>query len=443
MGDQDQAALAAEAYVYGYPLVFNLDSVLDAVYDGIGPLPAAPFNRFAHATRLAGPRERSADVSGDTVDSVAQVDLGAGPLLLRTPATGDRYMVLQFVDAWTNNFAYVGTRATGPGAAEVLLAGPGWKGTEVNAARRITFPTRVGTIVGRFACAGAHDLPGVAALQQRLALEPVAGPGPADAVPLPDFGIPEELTFFEKLRLWMAAFPPSEPEQAGQRRFAPLGLLEGHSPYLRPPTELAQDLRAGLREGRQRLERAVRASTGATVNGWRSAVHTFDYNLDHFEVGALDDPVWKVPDRQTARLQRAIAARSGLWGSHGYEAASFTAVQDADGAQLNGDHRYQLRFDQDPPAAAFWSLTMYDLPGLRLVDNPIGGSTIGDRTPGLRRGGDGSLTVLIQHHPPPHQEQANWLPAPDGDFRPTLRLYIPGKAVLDGTYQPPPVTRLG
>ena len=44
---------------------------------------------------------------------------------------------------------------------------------------------------------------------------------------------------------------------------------------------------------------------------------------------------------------------------------------------------------------AFWSLTMYG-DDLYLVDNPIGRYAIGDRTPGLRRGRDGSLTL---HHP--------------------------------------------
>ena len=42
--------------------------------------------------------------------------------------TGDRYRVMQFVDAWTNNFAYLGTRATGNGEGLYLLAGPGWTG---------------------------------------------------------------------------------------------------------------------------------------------------------------------------------------------------------------------------------------------------------------------------------------------------------------------------
>jgi hypothetical protein len=35
------------------------------------------------------------------------------------PEAGDRYYVLQFIDAWTNNFAYLGTRATGPGPGTI------------------------------------------------------------------------------------------------------------------------------------------------------------------------------------------------------------------------------------------------------------------------------------------------------------------------------------
>jgi hypothetical protein len=40
---------------------------------------------------------------------------------------------------------------------------------------------------------------------------------------------------------------------------------------------------------------------------------------------------------------------------------------------------------------------MYDLPDFYLVANPIGRYSIGDRTPGLRRDADGSLTIVIQH----------------------------------------------
>ena len=86
---------------------------------------------------------------------------------------------------------------------------------------------------------------------------------------------------------------------------------------------------------------------------------------------------------------------------------------------------------------------MYDLPNYYLVANPINRYSIGDRTPGIEYGDDGSLTITIQRDKPSDGvERSNWLPAPVGDFRPILRMYEPEKAILDGTYEIPPIVRL-
>jgi hypothetical protein len=147
-------------------------------------------------------------------------------------------------------------------------------------------------------------------------------------------------------------------------------------------------------------------------------------------------------DRTASYLIRAIAARAGLWGNHGYEAVYASVYVDGDGQQLNGDHRYEVRFEQPPPAHAFWSLTMYDMPDYYLVANPIDRYSIGDRTPGLATAVDGSVTVRMQRDEPEPEAGVNWLPTPAGDFRPLLRIYIPDATVLDGTYQLPPIIRL-
>ena len=89
-----------------------------------------------------------------------------------------------------------------------------------------------------------------------------------------------------------------------------------------------------------------------------------------------------------------MAARAGLWGNHGYEAAYAMTYVDAAGDPLDGSRRYELRFAVPPPVGAFWSVTMYDTPEFFLVENPIGRYSIGDRTPGLRTGEDGSVTIV-------------------------------------------------
>ena len=191
---------------------------------------------------------------------------------------------------------------------------------------------------------------------------------------------------------------------------------------------------------KQKIEAALTAGGLApVVNGWTLTFHMFDYNLDHLGPGTIDDPAWKITNRDTSYLARALAARAGLWGNHGYEAAYPMTYTDADGDQLDGRNRYTLTFDQDPPVDAFWSITMYDLPDFYLVPNAIGRYSIGDRTPGLRRDADGPLTIVIQHDHP--AGTGNWLPAPAAPFRPLMRLYQPQAAVLDGTCTIPPITK--
>ena len=49
----DLDTLATEAYVYGFPLVFNLEQVVRYATTGVGGNPQAPFNSFSHARTLA------------------------------------------------------------------------------------------------------------------------------------------------------------------------------------------------------------------------------------------------------------------------------------------------------------------------------------------------------------------------------------------------------
>jgi hypothetical protein len=86
---------------------------------------------------------------------------------------------------------------------------------------------------------------------------------------------------------------------------------------------------------------------------------------------------------------------------------------------------------------------MYDVPKYLLVANPIDRYSIGDRTPGLEVADDGSLTIYLQHESPGPDKEANWLPAPAGDFRPVMRMYQPRAEVLSGDYKLPAIEKVG
>ena len=58
---------------------------------------------------------------------------------------------------------------------------------------------------------------------------------------------------------------------------------------------------------------------------------------------------------------------------------------------------------------------------------------------------DGSVDFYIQAESPGSDKDANWLPAPKGNFKLVLRLYGPPKSsptILDGSWTPPPVKRV-
>ena len=153
------------------------------VQRGWAAVPATPFNRFGHASQLAGPEATFVSINNDTVYSIAQVDLSGGPVRLDVPDTAGRYYVLQFVDAWTNNFAYVGHRSTGTQPARSCSRRTGRQIPPSGDATVIQFPTAFATIVGRWAVNGEADLPAVRALQSALMLSPRTDPRARTACP--------------------------------------------------------------------------------------------------------------------------------------------------------------------------------------------------------------------------------------------------------------------
>lgn len=435
--------LAMRAFLFGFPLVFDLDQVHRYVTTGIGKNPAAPWNQFSHARSLAGPEDTFVTINNDTVYSMAQLNLSSGPVRLTVPEADGRYYVLQLVSAWTDNFAYIGHRATGTRAGTYLLVPPGWDGEPTPGETVVRVPTLVASIVGRWAVSGDEDLPGVHALQDATTLAPLGLSTPSD-LPRHDSSLSEALQFFDKLRVWSQAFPAASRDAAMLAGFASLGLTAaGATPYGHGG-ELDAALTAGYTQGKAVLEKILASGGGnAMVNGWNLTYHSFDYNLDYFEVGSLDDPAFKIADPEKRILQRAGAALGGLWGNQAFEAAYIATYVDDQGEQLSGEHVYTLTLSPPPPVNAFWSLTMYDVPDYYLVDNPLSRYSLGDRTPGIRYESDGSLVITISHtRPADATAQANWLPAPAGPFRPVLRMYEPGEAVLDQTYTVPGIVRL-
>jgi hypothetical protein len=220
---------------------------------------------------------------------------------------------------------------------------------------------------------------------------------------------------------------PSERELMA--RFAQIGIGAGVPFDADTLNDVVREaIRAGTAAARKTMAAKTR-SLGQKVNGWMSS--------DVF--GTRE---WYGGDY----LLRAVAAMAGWGGNDVIEAFYPTTREDSSGEPLDGAHRYQISFTTLPPAKAFWSVTIYDTSydgtAGYLIENPINRYLINSTTEGLVYGDDGSLTITIQREQPQKPaEKANWLPAAEGPFYLTLRIYWPEQAALDGTWTPPPVVR--
>ena len=149
-------------------------------------------------------------------------------------------------------------------------------------------------------------------------------------------------------------------------------------------------------------------------------------------------------------------ANAGLWGTDWFgraqaaviyifvndfhEALYFIRGTDAADAFLFGRYRYTMTFRLarcrrwTPSSGGFWSLTMYDQDYYMPADSPNGRHNIGTvnlDANELTFARDGSLTLHLSHEPPTDQAaQANWLPAPDGQFALIVRAYVPTEPLL-------------
>ena len=144
-------------------------------------------------------------------------------------------------------------------------------------------------------------------------------------------------------------------------------------------------------------------------------------------------------------LYRMAAGVIGLYGNSKQEAMYPYYCTDSDKQPLVGTKHYTMHLAPDdlPPVNAFWSMTMYELPGSFLAANPLHRYLL--NSPMLaqfKRDADGGLTLLFQNESPGADKESNWLPAPKGPFQMAMRLYWPKEVALEGKWTAPLLKRM-
>lgn len=438
--DKEALQIGTEAYIYGYPLL-TMEMTRRVMTNAAEPKGNhAPMGQFYNSRTYPDAAFRDVTApNADTLYSTAWLDLSKEPYVLSLPDEDGRFYLMPMLDAWTNVFEVPGTRTTGTKAQTYAITGPTWKGELPEGVKELKSPTSMVWILGRTYCTGTpEDYKAVHALQAKYKLVPLSAHGkdytpPRGKVdPKIDMKTPvreqvnrlEAGAYFKLLAKLMKDNPPAKGDAPLIARMAKLGIVPGKDfdiEKLGP--DVAKALQAAPRAGIEKIEAQFK-TLGKNVNGWEVFTKTGLYGTHYAD--------------------RALVTMIGLGANRPQDAVYPTSKVDAEGKPYNGANKYVLHFGKGefPPVNGFWSLTMYDAEFF-FVANPLNRYTLSQRNK-FKMNEDGSVDLYIQNESPGTDKEANWLPAPKGEFNLMLRLYWPKEkapSILDGTWKPPAVKR--
>lgn len=432
-------SLGIQAYIFGYPWVYlpalrwqwtNKFENVDTAY--------APINQFWHAPRLLTADWRDGGtMNNDTLYSLAWVDLRKEPVILSVPDMGKRYYTMEMVGMNSDNFAYVGQRATGNKAGSYALIGPGWKGKLPAGVKALpASPSSWALVFGRTLAVGDDDVPAVHALQQKYQLTPLSLWGKAEThapesrdVWKPFDEASDPLAHWKTMNRAMAEDAMDPRHALLLQSFAGIGVGPGLDVDKVDPAT------------KRGLVRAAR-------EGWRilNASPNTNYHMKTVAGG------WRYPPSSFGRtsnvndflVRGGLQCLIGITANDPEEAVYLNTASDAKNQRLHGDKRYVMHFGPKdlPDVKAFWSLTMYGF-DRNFIANTINRYSLGDRSPTLKKDADGGVSLWIQADTPGPEKEGNWLPSPKGNpFYLVLRGYVPGAGMLEQTWVPPAVTEI-
>lgn len=431
--------LAAQIYAFGYPLVL-MDITKDMMtHTSMATEAMAPMNQFVH--KRSFPDASFIQVINPNVDALyssAWLDLSKEPIILSLPETGNRFVLMQMMSAWTEVFANPGSRTTGGHQQNFVITGPSWQGNLPMGVRQINAPTNDVWIVGRTEVDSPKNLQEALDLQKQYKLTPLSSWGfnynPPSSLavkegvnmrqaPVDQLESLTGLEFFIKMAEAMRRNPPSPQETLMVEKMKRIGISPGQ---IFDPMTLSLQSRSAIEEGaRNALHRIINAAKNPTaekIDGWV-------YNFDLGRYGANYE-------------NRATISRVALGASLPQDVLYIRTLFDSQGKRLNGTKSYFIHFakSQVPPVDGFWSLTMYNRKNY-FVKNPLNRYALGSHDK-ISYNRDGSFDIYLQYQPTDKQKLSNWLPTPQGDFNLVMRLYAPQKEVLARHWHAPPVQKI-
>lgn len=460
--EQYAYALGMQAYVYGFPWIYNTQlRWLWATPEGQKlsqktgkPDLYAPINAFHHVQQLAKPMPVGQTGTGgspncDTLYSIAWLDVTHDPIVISVPAVTDRFYCIEMVSFDADNFAYVGTRSTGVAANSFLIAGPGWNGAVPDNVLDVLPRSRTSSIflLGRTGVnnSSQEDLNAANAIQQQYLLTPLSVWTKSRTPPLGPVLVPDGPDYNNTKGAWLTmnkamtqnppGLPPGIPQDQLLRLFATVGIGPNQDVSAQPDA-VRRGLQRAASDGLAMLKNMSKGR-GKQVNGWTYPP------LDTGRAGQSSDFI----------TRGAVQSLGGICANDPAEAVYINVFTDKNDAPLNGQRQYSITFEAgnfppcDTTRHGFWSVTIYDS-----TYNLVPGSqnyTVNGYYPDYQsRDATGAMTIWIQPDPMPLPAAGSyWLQSPSGTSDDTfyliLRVYVPDPTVsATQTYAPPKIIQL-
>ncbi|VVE79925.1 DUF1254 domain-containing protein [Pandoraea sputorum] len=440
--------VARLAYVWGWPMVNMLNRfarITQAPHPGLlnGVLPAAPRGQIAMLHNYIDPAETFVTCPNqDVVYGLGFFSLDEEPVVIQVPDFGTRFWVYALYDARTNQFGHVG-KPYKSRRGFYLLAGPNWKGkTPTGITEVVRCPTALANAIPRvFMNDTEEDRKAIQSVINQIVAYPltqfdgkmktiawrdapdITPPTPANAEKAEagetKWVIPEK--FFDQFDQVLSTVPPLPGEEAMYAQFRSLMEVAGRDAEIKKTiVQTAIDTeRDAIDPFFQWRHNGVPAG-----NGWNRSKNNAQSGFDYFD--------------------RTGTAKSNMFDNRPEETQYFYTDVDASGAQLVGGSTYEIVFakGEEPPVNGFWSLTLYNDKHL-FHPNDLKRYSLGTKNTTLKRNQDGSLSLYAGTKSPGADKEANWLPAPGGKFSLYIRAYWGKSPILDGSWKPPRINKVG
>ncbi|TYL87484.1 DUF1254 domain-containing protein [Bradyrhizobium rifense] len=443
---EEAQQIAEDAYIYGYSLITT--EVTRVQMSNVPKVEGltAPTGQFINIPRYPPADYRGVSApNADTLYSLGWLDL-TEPQVFSHPDMGNRFYLFEVTDLWMSDSESSPSRRTADGkAANYLFTGPGWKGEVPAGMKQFPMATRYMVILGRtYADGTEQDYKAVNELQAQYKITPLSSWGKSytpvapPVNPNPGFSMTDKPQpviiamgtegYFNLLAKLMGGdAPPAAGDGPILASMAKIGIVPG-KPF--EMSKLDPAVQAALKDIPQSALKKIednKAALGGIIDGWVVTKGLGTYGPDSY-------------------MMRAVVAAFGWPANQQRDAVYPYTETDSTGQKLTGANKYTLTFAKDatPPVNGFWSITMYMIDqGWWFVPNPLNKFTVSLRD-NPKFSADGSLTLYLQDESPGKDKEANWLPAPKGEFIPMLRMYWPkdeSPSILNGSWKPPAVQK--